>query len=251
MNQSPETFWERHPRLHDWVRWAYGHWAIILRRPRYPLHQEIAEATRHLPRPVRYIQLGASDGLHADPLRAFVFEKNWQGVLVEPIPESFARLKRNYRHLAGNLEFVNAAVSYQPGRQILYKFSSSFLRKVGLERTTEFLQKTSFDREHLKKFYAPLEDGDIEAFESPGVTVESLCRQYLQGEFDVLAMDLEGYESVVLQHLDFTLVRPSIIIFEVDHLAPEALRAIVARLEAHGYAVQAVGSDRIAQRVAR
>ena len=58
-----------------------------------------------------FIQVGANDGLYDDPIRKFVLNYPWTGVLIEPQPEVFLRLVKNYEHLKSRLAFENLAVS--------------------------------------------------------------------------------------------------------------------------------------------
>lgn len=48
-------------------------------------------------KPFRFIQVGANDGIHGDPLRAYIERHHWHGILVEPQPDVFARILENYR----------------------------------------------------------------------------------------------------------------------------------------------------------
>lgn len=60
---------------------------------------------------VNFIQVGSNDGVTGDPINCFVNNYNWQGVLVEPIPFLFEKLKINYDQRKENLQFLNCAVS--------------------------------------------------------------------------------------------------------------------------------------------
>jgi hypothetical protein len=58
-----------------------------------------------------FLQIGAYDGLAGDPLRPIVAEdERWYGILVEPQPQAFERLQRNYRDAAHRLVFLNCAI---------------------------------------------------------------------------------------------------------------------------------------------
>jgi hypothetical protein len=47
-----------------------------------------------------FIGIGANDGVTHDPLYPFVRDFGWRGIMVEPIPEAFAALERNYANFA-------------------------------------------------------------------------------------------------------------------------------------------------------
>jgi hypothetical protein len=52
---------------------------------------------------LRFIQVGANDGIFGDPLREHILAHKWRGVLVEPQPEIFEQLKANYAGLRGQI----------------------------------------------------------------------------------------------------------------------------------------------------
>lgn len=60
---------------------------------------------------VSFLQIGSNDGISGDPLNKFINNYNWKGILVEPIPFLFEKLKRNYFHKKSNLIFYNIAIS--------------------------------------------------------------------------------------------------------------------------------------------
>jgi hypothetical protein len=57
-----------------------------------------------------FLQVGAMDGKNFDPLFKHVRRFNWQGLLIEPLPDMFERLRQNYSDCAGLL-FENCAVT--------------------------------------------------------------------------------------------------------------------------------------------
>src|SRR5271163_1768231 len=60
---------------------------------------------------VIFIQIGSNEGpMPTDPLSSLIKNKNWKGVLIEPVPKIFKKLKRNYAGRTG-LHFENVAIS--------------------------------------------------------------------------------------------------------------------------------------------
>lgn len=43
---------------------------------------------------VKFIQIGANDGITDDPIRKYILNHNWKGVLVEPNASVFESLKK-------------------------------------------------------------------------------------------------------------------------------------------------------------
>jgi hypothetical protein len=60
---------------------------------------------------ISFLQIVSNDGISSDPLNKFINKYNWKGILVEPIPFLFEKLKRNYVHKNKNLIFYNIAIS--------------------------------------------------------------------------------------------------------------------------------------------
>src|SRR6478672_5357121 len=67
------------------------------------------------------VQIGANDGVTYDPLRRFIVKYGFRGVLVEPQPDAFARLQKNYSDLP-RITFEQAAIAEADGEKPLYRF---------------------------------------------------------------------------------------------------------------------------------
>ena len=57
-----------------------------------------------------FVEIGANDGERHDHLRGFILERDWRGLMVEPLPDLFARLVANY----AGVDRVTA----RPGRRL-------------------------------------------------------------------------------------------------------------------------------------
>jgi hypothetical protein len=67
-----------------------------------------------------FIQIGAYDGRKDDPIYELVQRNRWSGILVEPQPDIFERLKQNYASFSG-LAFEQAAIVEEGTSFSLYK----------------------------------------------------------------------------------------------------------------------------------
>jgi hypothetical protein len=56
----------------------------------------ILGAFRKRKRPFFFIQIGAFDGQTSDPIHSWIRKERWQGIFVEPQPEPFQALRKNY-----------------------------------------------------------------------------------------------------------------------------------------------------------
>lgn len=201
---------------------------------------------------ISFIQIGANDGLRNDPIREFVVRDRWSGVLVEPLPDMFAKLKRNYgaRRFSG-LHFENAAVSRRDGETLeFWTFRADFLDALPTERRLYYLRKSSFDRDHVMRFLTDDAEAEeaLERIVVPCVTVSTLATRYFEGgAFDLLVIDAEGHERVILDSIDFARVRPRVIFFESEHLGKTG-DEIARTLQGAGYRVRKISvQDSVAE----
>ena len=234
------------PRLYDATKRAQR---AVLRR-HTPAYSAIDRFSRELGGSVRFIQIGANDGLRNDPIREFIVRDDWSGVLVEPLPYAVSLLRANYpARRFPNLKFVNAAATTRDGSALrLWSASDDYLGELPRERRLELLRKASVDREHVIKFLPPeaVANGAIVQLEVPAVTIESLAQTtFPGGQFDLLVVDAEGHEPAILRSIDFQQTRPKAIFFESQHLGSEQ-KAIENLLRVAGYDLQRVAGDSFA-----
>lgn len=216
----PAKAWlRRHPRAYDL--------SVRLRRM-VGVHTPISRVLHHFSlangRRVRFVQIGASDGLHSDPIREFVVRDRWSGVLVEPLPGSFARLLANYRYLSQrDLVFVNAAIVV-PGADTptFWTFDESFTAALSEEERLDWIQKSSFHREHVAGLLGPTADsaGVIVPIAVNTLTLPDLIARYSsEVPLDLLIMDCEGYEATLIPATNWEQIRPKAVLYESHNLA--------------------------------
>ena len=171
------------------------------------------------------LQIGACDGVMADPIHTWIKKYRWQGILVEPQREEFERLKINYRD-NDNLGFENVAIAEHSGLRPLYKVKdenieaswqrgvASLLPKPGLEKqdvvTTEMVQCVTFD---------------------------TLLNRHQVKRIDLLQIDVEGYDYELLKLFDFEGIKPQLIRYEHGHLTLSDRSACSKYLTQNGYEI--------------
>src|SRR5688500_19325979 len=67
-----------------------------------------------------FVQIGSNDGKTGDPLYEYIKECKWKGILVEPVPYLFEKLKQTYRGFEGLL-FENSAIDTKDGYRTFYR----------------------------------------------------------------------------------------------------------------------------------
>jgi FkbM family methyltransferase len=229
-------------------RYCSGLPAPLLRQPQAELELTLDLVLSHyrITHPdVRFLQVGAFDGVFGDALYPLIERHNLSGVLVEPQPRIFERLKANYARFAGrDFVFVNAAIAARDGTRSLYKIKAdvsgpdwlygiaSFDKRVVLRHAREFTQ------------LRPL----VETAEVPCYTFATLFQTFAIERVDLLQIDAEGYDAELLRLFNVPARKPPIIRFEHKHLRRRDYEDIIEMLIDLGYKVAFCGFDTLAYR---
>src|SRR6185312_6255197 len=164
-----------------------------------------------------FVQIGANDGNEADPMASIIRRHKLKGVMVEPIPYFFDKLKRRYsdRH---DIRFVNAAIAETNGERPFFYLPPD---DPALPAWANGLG--SFNRETIMSHTALIENLDTIIRETtvPCITLNALLEQCKLREFDVLLIDTEGYDYRIIQQIDFDRFQPKVILFEHLHIPPD------------------------------
>lgn len=193
--------------------------------------------------PFAVLQVGANDGVTVDPIRPFLMRnRNAVGaVLVEPLPDVFEALTKNYAEHS-RVRLVNAAVGASEPLT-LYRIKSEYT-----DRYSGIIASgiTSFDRNFvLKKSKhligidnVALEDR-IEEVVAPSYTATQLILDHedILGRNPFLQIDAEGYDDQVVRSIDFTKTRPIAISYEISNIDDDRLTVLKDTLENEGYRV--------------
>jgi FkbM family methyltransferase len=177
------------------------------------------------------VQIGANDGIAGDPLVEGFRKTRWSGLLVEPVPHLFEMLAARYRGRPG-IRLERAAVSSLDGEAPLYR-----LRAVPGETPEWFNQLATLDREVLLKHRSSIPDIDSLLVEDrvPTLRLDTLLARHQISRIDLLVIDAEGHDFEILRSLDFTRFRPTLVMFEHQHLSETDKKAAYAFLQTAGY----------------
>lgn len=213
------TFLREHPRLYDLSRKIKDSFGRDLRKS----DRIFQGLTDHFKGKVRFIQIGANDGLRSDPLRDFIVRNPWEGILVEPIPYSFKRLVRNYSYLnRPGLHFENAAIGSSDTPLSFWSFKESYLTSLKTQEAGDRLRrKSSFDKEHVKKFVPEIKSSEaiLEKIDIPVVSIKELIKKHqTNSTIHLLAVDAEGYDQEIIKDTLESGIEPCVIFFESDHI---------------------------------
>jgi FkbM family methyltransferase len=190
---------------------------------------------------VFFVEIGANDGISADPLHSFIIKKKWSGVYVEPQKAIFEKLLKNFEGV-DNLFFENIAITETESDFTLYvpkdKTITNYSGIASLTPESGVLAR--FDRSEIEE-----------------QTVKGKPLDYLIDKFDLknkkilfLLIDVEGYEKTLILGMDFSKFSPNYILFEHAHMSYDTHRHINGYLAKNGYKIYIDKFDTLAYRPA-
>ena len=141
-----------------------------------------------------YIDVGAHDPDMDSVTKAF-YERGWRGINVEPISQWFERLQEK-RPRDINLQLQQAQ------RAVIW-CSMSF--RIPASPTSD---KATAERHEMELGYTKIER------RVPVETLTSICQRFHLAPIHFLKIDAEGAEKEVLAGIDFSTIRPWIVVVE-------------------------------------
>lgn len=190
-----------------------------------------------------FVEIGSNDGEQHDHLRPFILSRPWRGIMVEPVPYVFERLRRNYES-QGRIELENVAVAEEDGQLPFYYL----VEPTQEERETLpdwYDGVGSFSRDAVVGHAAHIPDIEsrIVSSEVTALMFESLCRRNRVERVDLLLIDTEGHDWQILRSIDLGEQRPRLVIYEHYHLSARDRAAAREHLARHGYETMEEGFD--------
>jgi len=221
--------------------WRAARYRRVLRNLAGP--RLLAEFSRAYPEAF-FVEIGSNDGDQHDHLRPFILSSAWRGIMVEPVPYVFERLRRAYgaNH---RLALENAAIGDRDGvLPFFHVRDASAGERAELPDWYDGIG--SFSRESLLAHADDIPDiaERIVRAEVTTLTFESLCGRHGVENVDLLVIDTEGYDWQILRSLDLEpRRRPRLIVYEHYHLSEADRDAAAAHLRANAYETMEEGFD--------
>jgi FkbM family methyltransferase len=152
----------------------------------------------------RFLDIGAWHAVHLSNTRA-LFEQGWSGVLIDPSPEPFMGLLREYG-MEDRVQLVCAAVGLSRSIERFHATADAL--------TTS--NRINYERwKSLGGFYG--------SFYTPMITIPEILTQF--GDFDFVNIDAEGASVDLFHALLATEMRPAAICVEYDFGAQQCMDA--------------------------
>lgn len=178
---------------------------------------------------IQVIQIGSNDGISGDPLHRLVKKnKLWNVLFVEPVPQMFELLKKNYRS-SHRFRFENSAINETGRNQIFYGIGDEAYESIP-ELSKDYKQIGSFSRDHVQKLSTKSLEKYIVESEVSCITFNDLLKKYEIKTIQLLQIDAEGYDWKILSQLKLNEYTPTLILFECVNLEDEEKKVAIKHL---------------------
>jgi FkbM family methyltransferase len=185
------------------------------------------------------LQIGANDGLMDDPIHEVVVELKLPALLVEPLPDMFEQLKRNYEGHP-DIRFENCAIGGRGGIADLYRVKGDATHLPFWARGLASFNEAVILKNGIPKKY-------FEKVSVPVLTIRQLLSKHDDiRRFLVLQVDVEGHDFIVVKSAVEAGLLPPIINYEHQHLSLSDQFACRELLSVNGYSFSSNTTDTIA-----
>jgi FkbM family methyltransferase len=184
-----------------------------------------------------FLQIGAHDGLSYDPISAYVRQHHWRGLLVEPQPQVFQKLVRNYAG-ESQLLFENSALAPGVTTLDLHVFESA-----DADNHASMLAST---RKHYLTLNGDGARGAVKTITVPALSLAALLDKHGVKRVNLLQIDTEGFDFEIIKMIDFNRIKPDIIHYENNFLNRRQKSECNRILSAQNYAMLNLGIDTVA-----
>lgn len=187
-----------------------------------------------------FIQVGSNDGQTGDPIFKFVKKYSWQGILVEPVPYLFEKLKSTYKDYSG-LSFENSAIDKEDGHRTFYRVKENN----NPNNPIWYDQLGSFRKEIVEKHKEAIPEFDAHLIteEVSCISFANLLKKYSVNKIDLLHIDTEGYDYEIIKLIPFETTPPQMIMYEHKHLGKHDQEECKKLLLGYGYHLLETESD--------
>lgn len=189
-----------------------------------------------------FVKIGASDGITDDPCSDLLLANTkWRGLLVEPTPYCFDRLRQNFQD-SHRFSFEQVAIGAPAGERTFYYVDAKAIQSIP-NLPAWFDQIGSFDRNHIMKHLNGVLDPFITACKVQVCLLSDVLMRNGIQDIHLLHVDAEGHDYEVLKTLDFVKHVPLSIFVEHKHLSVVMKTELLSLLHEHGYSVRDCGED--------
>lgn len=157
-----------------------------------------------------FINFGCYDGIKDDPIVDYITKYSLSGFFVDANLDALIECKKNFSSKGFN--FVNIGIHTEPKRQLFYLPKS--LKNV----PSWYFQTSTFDFNQVLKVCSILKI-PTDSYYSKSIQCETIDEFIIKRslfDLEIVNIDLEGLDSLVIRQFPFHLVKPKVIIIEID-----------------------------------
>tara|TARA_B110000483_G_scaffold236754_1_gene310403 strand:- start:1442 stop:2182 length:741 start_codon:yes stop_codon:yes gene_type:complete len=179
-----------------------------------------------------FVDIGANDGVHFSNTLTLENKFDWNGVAIEPLPETFEKLRLNR-----TCKTVNACVGTM-NKEVEF---------LAIEGESEMLSGIidNYDKQHIKRIEKAKRKGaKATTIKVPAYTLDHVMEDAPNQKIDYINIDTEGGEFEILQSIDFKKYKIDTISVENNYHD----RRFANFMKAAGYQLVALIGDEIYRR---
>jgi FkbM family methyltransferase len=202
--------------------------------------RHVARLSRHEEDPL-FVKVGANDGVTLDPCTDILLrDPAWRGLLIEPVPYLFDRLKLNFPNTN---RFILEQLAIGPRGKATFYFLDPSAKKQFADLPECFDQLGSFNKSHITNHFGAELSAYVREMIVDVEPLEDVLKRHNVSKIQLLHIDTEGYDYKVLTTLNFELVKPLAIFIEYRHLVPDEHASLLRLFRDNQYEVYDCDAD--------
>ena len=186
------------------LAWKFGRFERRWQSPQISLVDLAQQLSMTRPN-LTLVQIGANDGVRFDPVSELRRRFELRGVIVEPLSDMHASLRKVYSRYQ-DVTLVQAAIHKTASAVDMYRVRPDAVVEEWMHGIA------SLSPLHHELLGVPEEV--METVAVPAMTLNKLLSDSGLERIDLLVMDCEGYDLDILEMLDLNTWRPAVIQFE-------------------------------------
>lgn len=206
---------------------------LLCRLPRWFTLERVLKRAAHETDDFFFVQIGANDGVIYDPVWPFVKRYQWRGIMVEPVPVYFERLKQNHSG-SNTLIFENVAISARRETRDFYRVREDV---EFLPLWCQGLGTFNLDVLLSHKWAVPDLENYVVTEKVECIPLSDLLEKHSVSRINLLLVDTEGYDFRVLEQVDFDALKPDILLYEHEYFCSDQRLQWENRLKQLGYRI--------------
>lgn len=189
---------------------------------------------------IRFVQVGANNGVTNDNFRDYLEKYNFTGIMIEPQERAYKKLNALYAEHP-NIICENIAISITREPIEFYYFDKQYEKGMQLDVFSSTYEK------HLTRWKRKMRlEANIVKEVISTTTVDDLLKKYDFRTIEILIIDTEGYDYEIIKSINFDSLHPYLIQYEHINLSAKDQLDAIGLLISKDYEVLSYEKDTIA-----